>query len=359
MTQNTIIPVMRPKLPNLDQIRPHIEEINSTRIYSNSGPILNKLREEYAKYLDVPIENIVPVANATQALQGALEILTQQNWIVPDYTFAATAHAAISANKSIKLSDVSKDNFQLLLPPSLDRSNFGALPGLPFCAPVDFEPWLGFDSLVIDAAASLGATPPNFNKMPHNSIVVYSLHATKVLGAGEGALVICENSKIAKKMRAWSNFGFESSRISNILGTNAKMSEYSAAVAVASILDFENERDEWLASLSKIANTYIPERYRTIVDRYPGFRPYWIIQTSDLNEKKSLEKYLLDRGVETRSWWGARISDMPAFSKVEKLMETSTAKDLVETHLGLPIWRGITSMEVKKIGEIICNFELQ
>lgn len=359
MTRNTMIPVMRPKLPTLDQIRPHIEEINASRIYSNSGPILNRVRGEYAKYLGVPIENIVPVTNATLALQGALEILTQQNWIVPDYTFSATAHAAISAKKSIKFSDVSTSNFQLLIPTSLERYNFGALPVLPFGAPIEFEAWFGFDSLVIDAAASLGAPPPNFNKMPHNSIVVYSLHATKVLGAGEGALVICENSKIAKKLRAWSNFGFESARISNILGTNAKMSEYSAAVALASILDFENERDEWLASLSKIANTYIPERYRTIVDQYPGFRPYWIIQTSDFDEKKSLEKYLFDRGVETRSWWGTRISDMPAFSKVEKLMDTINAKELVETHLGLPIWRGITSTEVEKIGELICNFELQ
>ena len=350
---------MRPKLPNFDQLRPYIEEINENRIFSNSGPISGRLREEYARYLDVPTENIVPVANATLALQGSLEILEQQNWIIPDYTFAATAHAAISANKTIKLTDVSKDNFQLQIPLNLFRSEFGALPVMPFGAPIEFERWLGFDSLVIDAAASLGAPPPNFKKMPYNSIVVYSLHATKVFGAGEGALVICENSKLANKMRAWTNFGFESARIASISGTNAKISEYSSAVATASILDYENERDEWLAALNKIANVHIPKRYRTIVDQYPGFRPYWIIQTLDIKEKKSLEKYLLDEGVETRSWWGARISDMPAFSKLEKFAETRNAKELVDTHLGLPIWRGISSMEVEKIGKLICNFGFQ
>jgi dTDP-4-amino-4,6-dideoxygalactose transaminase len=300
---------------------------------------------------------IIPLANATLAIQGCLEILSQANWLIPDYTFAATAHAAVSARKSVFISDVRLDNFQLRIPEGLKRSEFGAIPVMPFGSPIVFEDWEGFDSLVIDAAASLGALPPDFSVMPQNAMVVYSLHATKVLGAGEGALVVCENASTANKLRAWSNFGFDGTRVASILGTNAKMSEYSCAVALASISELDTERHSWESAIREIQNLDYPVSFRTIVDSYPGFRPYWLIQLKNLYQKELMVKHLENNGIESRSWWGSPLSSMPAFTHLNKLSDTPNAKYLADTHLGLPIWKGITQSQLKFISECLRGFK--
>jgi dTDP-4-amino-4,6-dideoxygalactose transaminase len=351
-----MIPVMRPKLPSFETLRPFLERIEQSSVYSNFGPLSWELRVEYSKYLQVPPEHIVPLANATLAIQGCLEILEEENWLIPDYTFAATACAAVSARKNVFITDVRKENFQLEYPDNVLRNDFGVIPVMPFGAPIVFEDWHGIDSLVIDAAASLGTTPPSFTGMPLNSMVVYSLHATKVLGAGEGALVICENENLARKLRAWSNFGFDGSRASVMNGTNAKISEYSCAIALASVSSFEAEKEEWENRLLYVKNLDYPKRMRTIVDGYPGFRPYWIIQVDNLIEKEQLVDYLHEKQIETRSWWGSPISRMPAFSKLENLTSGANSQYLSDTHLGLPLWKGIKDQELEYISKALSDF---
>lgn len=351
-----MIPVMKPTLPSFRELRPLLKQLDRSHIYSNYGPISWNLRLAYSRYLGVSPERIIPLANATLALQGCLEISEQHDWIIPDYTFAATGHAAVSAGKKIHIADVKKDNFHLQIPDDLDRKLFGAVPVMPFGAPIVFEDWLGFIAVVIDAAASLGSPPPNFDLMPENSMVVYSLHATKVLGAGEGALVVCSSDELAQNLRSWSNFGFDGSRQAVIRGTNAKLSETSCAFALASISKVKSESKEWIRALTLISSLDIPEIIRTKVDSYPGFRPYWIIQADSYQEKTMLTEHLRSNGIESRSWWPAPLSQMPAFSDLSKLGSGDNSRYFSDTHLGLPIWRKIPTKDIFFIASQVNHF---
>jgi dTDP-4-amino-4,6-dideoxygalactose transaminase len=352
------IPIMKPQLPTIDKLKPLFERIDQTNIYSNYGPVSWDLRLAYSKYLGVDPELIIPIANATLAIQGCLEILEQKNWLIPDYTFAATAHAAINSRKNLLILDVNLENYQAKIPENLNPDEFGIIPVMPFGAPVTFHDWCEFDSLIIDAAASLGAPPPDFTEMPLNTMVVYSLHATKVLGAGEGALVVCENIHLANKLRVWSNFGFDGIRSASTVGTNAKMSEYACAIALASILDLDEEKSEWERPLQEIRNLQLPDRYRTIVDSYPGFRPYWLIQLENLHQKEMMVKHLEENEIESRGWWGSPISKMPAFIHLNKSSETPNSQHLADTHLGLPIWKGITKSQLQSIAQCVREFQI-
>ena len=354
-----VIPIMVPKLPSFEVLSPFLREIDQSHIYSNYGPMTWKLRLAYSEYLKVEPELIVPLANATLAIQGSLEILQPLDWIIPDYTFAATAHAAVSAKKNVYLADVDCDNYQLQIPNEVDPKDFGIIPVMPFGSPVDFEKWQGFPALVIDAAASLGSPPPDFQKMPDSSIVIYSLHATKVLGCGEGALAVCSSVEQAVNLQTWSNFGFYGSRSSSILGTNAKMSEMSAAVALCSLLNLETEQSEWSLVSSYIRNLSIPERFNTKVQDYPGFNPYWIISALNLDERLKIENAFHQENIQTRCWWSSRISDMPPFSNLKKIVETENSKNLAETQLGLPFWRGISLESINKIGQVLIDFDMK
>jgi dTDP-4-amino-4,6-dideoxygalactose transaminase len=351
-----MIPVMRPSLPTATELLPYIEKIDSSHIYSNYGPIAKSLVAAYADYLGVSANRIVPMANATLALQGCLSAFQETNWLIPDYTFAATAHAAVNANKKIFFADVDPDDFQLSIPVDIDMGRFGAIPVMPFGSKIDFTRWKGINSLIIDAAASLGAPKPDFQTMPDNSFVVYSLHATKVLGAGEGALVVCGNDHASNTLRAWSNFGFSGSRVSENPGTNAKMSEIACAIALASINNIDREKLEWRASLDNVISANYPNRFRTVVESYEGFYPYWIIQAFDIVERNQLSDFLLKNGVESRSWWASRLSDMPAFRDCNTLSNNHNSKVLSDTHLGLPMWRGLSREKIDEIAGILLSF---
>jgi dTDP-4-amino-4,6-dideoxygalactose transaminase len=176
-----------------------------------------------------------------------------------------------------------------------------------------------------------------------------------VLGCGEGSLAVCSSEEIAEKLQAWSNFGFKGSRVSVMTGTNAKMSEFACAIAISALRGLESERFEWELAASLVNKTLIPSRFKTQVQDYPGFGPYWVISTKDSLERKRLEGLMGENDVQCRPWWGNPISNMPAFQNLQKLEATPNSKRLAETHLGLPFWRDIPSTSIELIEKLILS----
>jgi dTDP-4-amino-4,6-dideoxygalactose transaminase len=88
----------------------------------------------------------------------------------------------------------------------------------------------------------------------------------------------------------------------------------------------------------------------------PGFRPYWIIQADSYQEKTMLAEHLRSNGIESRSWWPMPLSQMPAFSDLTKLGSGGNSRYFSDTHLGLPIWRKITSKEIFTVSSSVKSF---
>ena len=85
------------------------------------------------------------------------------------------------------------------------------IPVSPFGYPIDFAAWNSFRdetglAVVIDAAAM-------FDTIRADSVpAVVSLHATKVLGVGEGGFVIGTDASFIQEVQKRANFGFWNSR---------------------------------------------------------------------------------------------------------------------------------------------------
>ena len=344
------IPVMRPSLPKYADVEPLLRSIDMTRIYSNRGPLIRALESEYAEYLGTKPELVVAVANATLGLQGLLEISRTFDWYVPDYTFAATGLAVIKSNKVLHLCDVGAENWKLQISELQNNSNdIGVLPVIPFGASVDFLEYLTFKNVIIDAAASLGRTPPDFSKMHPEWSVVYSLHATKVLGAGEGAIVVCGKEETAEELRSWINFGFNSERTAEICGTNAKMSEFNAAYGLTSLRTFYMSQKDWIDSQTLVAEYGKERPWMTWVNSSPAFQPYWIIDLEDSFRKIHIEKTLNAFGIQSRSWWAKPLSKQNAFKSCNRFGNLNISNDLALRHLGLPMFPGLSENEVRYI----------
>lgn len=348
------IPVMRPQLPSVLNVIPFLQEMDSRRIYSNWGPLVRRLESEYATFFKIEESRVVALSNATQAISGCIQLCEDINtWVIPEFTFSATglavrqsARQAISFDVDPFLFEINSDSHNLLLSHGRqqkrknDWGELGLLHVLPFGKGTDLKDFESLRFVILDAAASIGAPIKNISSLRENHFIVFSLHATKVFGAGEGAIVICGSQRSAKRLRRWANFGFDEARISNSIGTNSKMSEISAAYALAAYNQKDIEITDWASALKKINDITDKLSWKSAVTSYKGIRPYWIAQFRNEEERDLVQRTLLEQSIESRRWWPALMSESPGI-KANLYGNNKGSKFAVNTTLGLPLWRDI------------------
>jgi dTDP-4-amino-4,6-dideoxygalactose transaminase len=349
---------MRPLLPSYEQIGELVRVIDDSRVYSNLGPVLEQYREELASYLKVPKNQICLIANATLAIQGLVTILSPQKWVVPDWTFSATGLAVLGSGKKLILSDIQETDWEmdgLAFESDLGREPNGFIPVAPYGNTPNILKWKEHEFVIHDAAASFGSPPTNVDDLNSTSAIVYSLHATKVIGAGEGAVVVCGSAEMAVNLQKWSNFGFDGNRKSMAYGTNAKLSEISCAYGLTSLRLRDVEIQEWRTPLAAAKAASEGKDWQTFVSNLSGIRPYWIARFPDQNTRNRIISRLENAGIQSRMWWAAPLSQMPAFRNVAPRVSNSISQKLAGTTLGLPMFRGLKSEQIDQIVSVIEN----
>ena len=356
------IPLLAAQLPSLDYLAPYLACIDRNRWYSNFGPLVEQLETRLSETFataDGAAPHVITVGNGTAGIDLALRALglpAGAPVLVPALTFIATATAVLSAGLTPVVCDVDPDSW--LLTPDLASKVLAGMPlraVVPVAAygcPQDTQGWSRFHAetglpVVIDAAAAFG------NQMDCGpTCSVYSLHATKPLAAGEGGFVVTRDWEFAQAVRQLSNFGINltASDIAPIgavtmVGTNAKMSEYHAAVGLASL-------DEWPENSTRRRKIY--RAYTEAIRTIPRLKSSW--QTAPTDCVRSVCCLLLDSrrhrdyaeavlaaaGVGTRRWYLPLVDRHPAFAHITH-HPTPVADAIAERLLGIPFHLNLDS----------------
>jgi dTDP-4-amino-4,6-dideoxygalactose transaminase len=308
-----------------------------------------------------PSAATLAVANATVGLTIALKALGAREGAlcaIPSWTFVATAHAVLQAGLIPWFVDV--DPVTWMLDPAYVRDRLSAAPGqvaavIPVCAfgqKIDTGAWSAFRretglSVLIDAAAAFDTTTEASTPM------VVSLHATKALGVGEGGFVACEDVDLIERIQERTSFGFRSGREAMVPATNAKMSEYTAAVGLASL-------DQWPATRLRYARA--AQRLRIALMERPGigFQPGWglnwvsstcVVELPDGSANR-IEARLNAQGIQTRRWWGAGCHRSTAFAGLPADLLPVT-EQLADSTLGVPYFADMTDDDVDWLAEAL------
>jgi dTDP-4-amino-4,6-dideoxygalactose transaminase len=348
-------PLLTAKLPSLDQLVPYLKRIDRNRWYSNFGPLVHELEQRLADAFHHPgreASMVVTVANATVGIElslRALELPPNSPVLVPALTFVATANAVLSAGLRPVISDV--DARSWLLTPEIaeevaaEHLVRAVVPVAAYGCPQDTEGWERFHArsgipVVIDAAAGFG------NQIDCGpTCTIYSLHATKPLAAGEGGFVVTRDARLARAVRQLANFGINliDPAVAPIgavtmVGTNGKMSEYHAAVALASL-------DGWHGIAARRRALY--RSYTDSIRNIPGLGTVWqqapvdcvrsvCCLLLDSSQRRDLAEAMLNMfGVETRRWYLPLIDQHPAFAHMAH-RSTPVADNIAERLLGIP-----------------------
>jgi dTDP-4-amino-4,6-dideoxygalactose transaminase len=209
---------------------------------TNRGPYVDTFEAEVARLSGV--DHCVSVCNATAGLQVLLRTVgAQDEVIVPSHTFVATAHAVRWLGMRPVFADVSRAT-HCLDPASVERavtSRTSAILGVHLwgrVGDVDGLQRIADDHaipLLFDAAHALGSRRQNVPITALGAASVVSFHATKFLNSFEGGAILTDDAALAAEARAMTNFGFTGRDSVRSLGTNAKMSEISAAMGLTQL----------------------------------------------------------------------------------------------------------------------------
>jgi dTDP-4-amino-4,6-dideoxygalactose transaminase len=312
--------------------------------------------------LGVDPRNVVAVTNAPRGITLAVQIHSPRVWKVPDFTFGATALAVLNAGKKLQLVDVDEQSWALPTPSEEENSDVGHLVVMPFGNNSSFGKWQSIPNVIFDAAASLGDPSWDLKKLKPSQTIIFSLHATKVFGAGEGGLVICGDAVNSDQIRASISFGFNSDREITSLGTNAKMSEYSAAIALAALDQKDEEVLEWNSSQRLMRAIALDLEHQNPNLQACPVNPYFIVRFKEETDLLDFVNLSSDSSIETRKWWPRAIHDMPYFSRRnglnmgQELHLANTSATLAATVLGLPMSRSLSNRDAERIASLLHRF---
>ena len=246
-----------------------LEGIEQSGVFTNNGAVVRRFEAEATERLFGGAGGCVTVANATLGLMLALRQSAMRASagaklaLMPSFTFAATAQAALWAGLTPLLCDI--DPLAWLPCAKSEEAKLRQYAGriaaiVPYATfgnslDLDRYAWLsaryGVD-VVVDAAASLGSQDASGRGFGTGSRVVsvFSMHATKTFATAEGGLIYSADTERLAMLRTMASFGFGEPRSATMPGLNAKMSEVNALLASAKLgeIDAIVERRSMLAS---------------------------------------------------------------------------------------------------------------
>lgn len=325
------------------------------------GPMVAELEAHCATMAGT--EHAVAVTNGTVALELALEVLgigPGDEVVTSPFTFGATLNAILRAGAVARFADITDD---FTVDPESVAERIGPrtrllLPVHLYGLPADMDALAAIatahDLPILEDAAQAHGASINGRRVGSFGIGSFSFYATKNVGAGEGGVLTTDDPALAESMRVLRNQGMRARYEYVAVGTNARMSDLHAAVALPQLEDLEHRNtrrarnaEQLTAALHGVPGLGLPgvPNGRTHV-----WHQYTVLLPPGSN-RETVAQSLASRDVESGVYYPKLVWDSPAHRDhpgvtVDPTPRAQAAADRV---LSLPVHPGITESEVAVI----------
>lgn len=369
-----MIPFMSVKTPSIASLVESFGEIERSGIHSNYGPkntlFETRLRDQFFNGEG----GCLTVCNATIGLMMAMKVAarkrhpdgTKRYALMPAFTFAAAAHAAIWAGYTPLFCDIDPESWAAC-PSSEQRliEQYGStidliVPYATFGNSIDLAHYDALHAqtgagIVIDAAASLGALDEDGNGFgtgfPH--LIVYSMHATKTFGIGEGGVIYSANPETLDTLRIMGNFGFGEPRNATQLGINSKMTEMSAAVALSCLATMEDVATQ----RARVADEYrqtLPSAVSTQRQRGKrGAYQFMSVLLPSECARDAVRARMTALEIGTAAYFAPHLMQQPFFRDCCQADTLTVTDDVARRVLSLPLWTDMTPELARHVSECL------
>lgn len=337
---------------------------------SSIGPYIESFERQFAAYHGV--KHAIATHNGTIALHLALAavgIRKDEEVIVPDLTFIATANSVRYCNAIPVLTDVAPDSWNLC-PDAVRRAitpkTRAIIPVHLYGNPAAMHELLNIAAehnlLVIeDCAEALGASYSGQKTGTFGHINCFSFFGNKIITTGEGGMCITNDDKLAERMRVLRDHGMNRSKKYwyDEVGFNYRMTNLQAALGVA---QFE-QLDQLLTIRDQIS-----QHYHRALEGHPAI----LFQEGNGNRTVNwmftirLKGYTFDvrnrvidslkmAGIDSRPVFYP-ISMMPFYQdKAYCATKPSNALTIAQEGLSLPTYAGLDQRDIDYVCKTLIN----
>lgn len=352
-----MINVTRSFMPPIEEYEEYIKKIWDNRYLTNEGPLLQELKEKLKKYLGVNYVNIV--TNGTIALELAIKTLDirEGEIITTPFSFVATTSSILWENCKPVFVDIDKDTLCIdteKIEKAITPKTKAIMAVHVFGYPCDVDRIQEIATkhnlkVIYDGAHAFGSKYKGKSLLSYGDITTCSFHATKLFHTIEGGACITKTKELDDKIQSLKTFGSRNGKYIKA-GTNAKMTEFNAAMGLANIKyidDIINERKAICELYDELLQGKV-ERPKYRKETEYNYIYYPIILK---DEKETLE--IIDRLHENEI--NPRRYFYPSLNTLEFLKEEKCpiSEDISKRILCLPLYNGLSKKEVKKICNII------
>lgn len=360
------LPFNRPTLPPFSELADDFRDIIDTGLLTN-GSRVAALEKRAAEICGRPV---AAVSSCTSGLMLAYKLTgLSGKVIVPSFTFFATAHALFWNGLEPVFVDIDPGTWTVD-PAKVEEAVTDEVSGIVavdvFGNPAPREELSAVAArhglkLVIDAAHSLGGQYRGRPIGSHADAEVFSLSPTKLAVAGEGGLV-AGGAELIESVRCGRDYGNDGDYDCRFIGLSARMSEFHAALASASL----DRLDGHVRAREQLAEAYwerlgeIPGLIRQATE--PDSRPTnkdipAFVDPRDFGlDRDGLRAALAAEGVPTRTYFDPPAHRQSAYSGLgtEALVLPVTER-LSTNIICLPVFSHMKADEVERVCRAIHN----
>lgn len=332
----TPLPMASPRLPAPQRLLPHFEEILRSGALTKGRHLL-EFEARARQYLEVP--ECLGVSSCTSGLMLVLQALKRRlpaapvhRVAVPSFTFLASITAMCWAGFEpvfveadprtmlIDLEDLARVLEQQEIHGVMAVHCFGnpvagaAIEGLCHTHGV---------RLMYDAAHGFGSIHRGEKVGRSGWCQVFSLTPTKMVVAGEGGVVATSDSELAEEIRIGREYGNDGSYDTLFPGLNARMSEFHASLATASLEMLEEvvaHRNSVACALQQAMNDIAGVSFQQITpESRTTYKDFTIcIDAQEFGASRdSVAQALLAEGVPSRKYFAPACHRHRAFQQFD------------------------------------------
>lgn len=354
--------VTKSKLPPIEDYINEIKEIWDTNWLTNQGPLHNKFEASLKERLG--IDNVTLFVNGHLALEAAFSILKKGGEVITTpFTFVSTTHAIIRNELKPVFCDINMDDYTIDVDKieSLITENTVAIAAVHvYGNPCDVyklnEIATKYGLVVIyDAAHAFGVEVDKVPISNFGDISMFSLHATKVMNSIEGGLLAYNDMKLKSHFDLIKNFGISGPESVEIIGFNAKMNEFQAAMGNVNLRNLDSEIDKrriindmYDNAFSKISCIKLPKLRLENIKKNYAYYPILIENNASVNRDELFSK-LAEYNIFARKYFYPIITEYNCYKNTFDSSNTPVAKYISDRVITLPMYGELSYEEVRYI----------
>ncbi|MGJ8652855.1 MAG: DegT/DnrJ/EryC1/StrS family aminotransferase [Opitutaceae bacterium] len=339
------INVTEPYLPPLEEYVEYLRGIWDRNWLTNQGPLVQEFEQKLQAYhqLSMPVHC---VTNGSLGLQIAFKALGVSGEVITTpFSYVATTACPLWEGCSVKFADIELDTLTIdpaAVEAAITPKTEAILATHVFGNPCDVEALDAIGAkhglaVIYDAAHAFGVRYKGKSILDYGDASMVSLHATKLMHSVEGGFVVAKDPTVAEKVEWMRRFGHNGEEHFHGVGINAKMSEFHAAMGLASF----SHIDEILTRRRRLSAEYDKALVDSQVVKFaynnrsesPNYAYYPVLFENEAKLLSTVERCRA-RGVGVRRYFWPALSDV--MNCVTSNNDTPIAKDISNRILCLP-----------------------